>query len=74
MIRIFSGLASVALSVLLAVATLAGWLKNLEAHPTAAWVMFAAGFALVAALALLGIWTILSAIKPDPDTDTVVRK
>lgn len=65
--RILLGLSSVALSVLLAMATLVGWLKNLEANPTTAWIMFGAGFLLVAALALLGVWTVLHAIKIDRD-------
>ena len=65
--RIVTGLALVGLSVLLAMATLLGWLNNLEANPAAAWVMFGAGFLMVSGLALLGVWTVLHAIKIDRD-------
>lgn len=67
--RIVLGLSSVALSVLLAMATLIGWLKNLEANPTTAWLMFGAGFLVVAALALLGVWTVLHSIKIDREEE-----
>lgn len=65
--QIVTGLALVGLSVLLAMATLLGWLKSLEANPTTAWVMFGAGFLMVSALALLGVWTVLHTIKIDRD-------
>lgn len=65
--QIVTGLALVGLSVLLAMATLLGWLNNLEANPATAWAMFGVGFVGVSALALLGVWTVLHAIKIDRD-------
>ncbi|RDI96744.1 hypothetical protein DV704_01350 [Meiothermus sp. QL-1] len=53
-------MALMALSVLLSIATLGVWLGNLEANPTAAWLVFTLGFALSAAAAIVGIWNIMA--------------
>jgi hypothetical protein len=46
-------------SVLLALVTLGLWLGNLQSNPLLSWAVFALGFALCAAAAIVGVWSIL---------------
>lgn len=67
MTQIFIGLSLVAASVLLSMLTLRLWYQSLDTNPTLAWIIFGLGFALVAAAALVGVWTISRGIKIDRD-------
>lgn len=63
--QILTGLGLVAVSVGIAIATLAVWLKLYETQPAASWIVFMVGFAVCAASALVGIWILLGAAKGD---------
>ncbi len=63
MLALIRGVALIALSVLLSIATLGVWLSNLEANPALGWGVFVLGFALCAAAAIAGIWSILRFFK-----------
>ncbi|GIW24538.1 hypothetical protein [Meiothermus sp.] len=70
MSRILLGLSLVALSVLLSMATLVLWYRSLSSNPAGAWVIFIAGFAVVSAAALGGVWSISRGFKADRDDET----
>lgn len=53
------GVTLVAASVLLSLATLGLWLGNLENNPLFSWAVFVLGFALSAAAAITGVWSIM---------------
>jgi hypothetical protein len=53
----------VAVSVLLALATLGLWYGNMDRSPLISWVVFVLGFAFSAISAIAGIWGILAAFK-----------
>jgi hypothetical protein len=57
--QLVRGVALVAASVLLSIATLGLWLGNLQTNPLLSWVVFVLGFALCAAAAIIGVWSIL---------------
>ncbi len=57
--QLVRGVALVATSVLLSIATLGLWLGNLQTNPLLSWVVFVLGFALCAAAAIIGVWSIL---------------
>ncbi|MGK0618264.1 hypothetical protein [Meiothermus cerbereus] len=57
--ELIRGVALVAASVLLSIATLGLWLGNLQTNPLISWVVFVLGFALCAAAAIIGVWSIL---------------
>ncbi|RMH56143.1 MAG: hypothetical protein D6684_06015 [Deinococcus-Thermus bacterium] len=57
----------VALSVLLSMATLALWYQSLASTPVRAWLIFAGGFVLVSAAALVGVWNISRGFKAERD-------
>ncbi|MCS7067829.1 MAG: hypothetical protein RMK51_10110 [Meiothermus sp.] len=58
-LALIRGVALVAASVLLSIATLGLWLGNLQTNPVLSWVVFAVGFTLSAIAAIAGIWGIL---------------
>ncbi|MCX7601040.1 MAG: hypothetical protein N2Z75_03760 [Meiothermus sp.] len=58
-LALIRGVALVALSVLLSIATLGLWLGNLQTNPVLSWVVFTVGFTLSAIAAIAGIWGIL---------------
>jgi len=57
--QLVRGVALVAASVLLSIATLGLWLGNLQTNPLISWMVFVLGFALCAAAAIIGVWSIL---------------
>ncbi|MDT7919079.1 MAG: hypothetical protein RQ868_00635 [Meiothermus sp.] len=57
--QLVRGVALVAASVLLSIATLGLWLGNLQTNPLLSWMVFVLGFALCAAAAIIGVWNIL---------------
>jgi len=57
--QLVRGVALVAASVLLSIATLGLWLGNLQTNPLLSWMVFVLGFALCAAAAIIGVWSIL---------------
>jgi len=57
--QLVRGVALVAASVLLSIATLGLWLGNLQTNPLLSWLVFVLGFALCAAAAIIGVWSIL---------------
>jgi len=57
--QLVRGVALVAASVLLSIATLGLWLGNLQTNPLLSWMFFVLGFALCAAAAIIGVWNIL---------------
>ncbi|KIQ54558.1 hypothetical protein [Meiothermus taiwanensis] len=57
--NLIRGVALVAASVLLSLATLGLWLGNLETNPLFSWMVFGVCFALCAAAAIVGIWSIM---------------
>jgi hypothetical protein len=57
--ELIRGVVLVAVSVLLSIATLGVWLGNLQTNPLLSWVVFVLGFALCAAAAIIGVWSIL---------------
>ncbi|ADD28605.1 MULTISPECIES: hypothetical protein [Meiothermus] len=57
--NLIRGVTLVAASVLLSLATLGLWLGNLETNPLFSWIVFGVGFALCAAAAIVGIWSIM---------------
>lgn len=61
--ELLRGVTLVAVSVLLAIATLGIWLGNLPTNPLLSWAIFVVGFTICAVLAISGIWGIMSAFK-----------
>lgn len=57
--NLIRGVALVAASVLLSLATLGLWLGNMETNPLFSWTVFGVGFALCAAAAIVGVWSIM---------------
>ena len=57
--HLIRGVMLVAASVLLALVTLGLWLSNLQTNPLLSWAVFAVGFALCAAAAIVGVWSLL---------------
>lgn len=58
-VHLIRGVMLVVASVLLALVTLGLWLSNLQTNPLLSWAVFAVGFALCAAAAIVGVWSLL---------------